>query len=264
MLGRLRRVARVSGYGVKQVFGTVQGEGARAGTRAVFVRFTGCNMWSGDPSKREVGDGACAKWCDTDFFKGSVLTLAALLARMDVEWPADETPGDYRWCVLSGGEPCLQIDQALLNGLHASGWHVAVETNGTVANEAVTLLADWVCIAPKLLKNGSPSVIALPRANEVKVVLPGVVGGVGWTREMMRPLERLCPNDNLFVQPMDPLLEPTLVSQTALLHSLHSDPQRASAAKVAMAANEAACLAFVKAHPRWRLGAQLHKHWGVP
>src|SRR5690606_25902824 len=120
-------------YRVKAVWRTLQGEGAWAGRPAVFARLVGCNMWTGYERDRdrdaERTGAACPRWCDTDFTKENAVRLTApdLAARMR------RVGGGIRFCVLTGGEPLLQLDAALVRALHAAGFEVAVETNGTVA-----------------------------------------------------------------------------------------------------------------------------------
>ncbi len=161
--------------GIKEVFCTLQGEGVRAGTKAVFVRFTGCNLWDGMPLHRDKGEGSCAKWCDTDFFKGKVMSTEDLLAAMHDAWGEGDVHDD-RWVVLTGGEPCLQIDKELMEALQSEDWSVAIETNGTVANEVVSENADWICIAPKLRANdGEVTTLLMSRA---EITTFWLVGGL--------------------------------------------------------------------------------------
>jgi 7-carboxy-7-deazaguanine synthase len=134
-------------YSVKEIFYTLQGEGGQAGMPAVFCRFAGCNLWSGRESDR---DSAVCRFCDTDFVStdgtlGGKFASADLLAdTIAAQWPAADT--EHRLTVLTGGEPLLQVDPALIAGLHARGFRIAVESNGTVlAPEGI----DWLCISPK-------------------------------------------------------------------------------------------------------------------
>ena len=165
-----------STYRVKNVFPTVQGEGFWAGRPAVFVRLVGCNMWSGYAADRERDaqrTGAdCPRWCDTDFTKeGSTPYTAAELTQQmrDLGGPID-------FCVLTGGEPFLQADAALIQAMHAAGYTVAIETNGTVAlAEAFTDQAtgeistpDWITCSPKLPEKH----LTLERFDELKLVVP--------------------------------------------------------------------------------------------
>jgi organic radical activating enzyme len=240
-------------YAIKAVFNTLQGEGARAGARSVFVRFVACNLWSGDPAKRAEGKGACAAWCDTSFVGGEHLTTVDLCARMNAEWP--EKLGEERWCVLTGGEPLLQVNQTLLDTLHYAGWKVAVETNGTVWPLAGGLTLDWICVSPKK----SPLPVLIKRAHEVKVVLPGAGGDfAGWTDEELEGLRSRIQADHYFVQPQDPI-DPAFV-EVSHLHGHGGDGHQ----RAVYRANLARCIEFVRTHPDWRLGCQLHKFWNLP
>lgn len=152
-------------YRVKEVFLTLQGEGAHAGRPAVFCRFTGCNLWSGREEQR--ADAVC-RFCDTDFVGtdgpgGGVFRGAdALAAHVRSLWPG-AGPG---FVVCTGGEPTLQLDEELVAALHAVDLEVAIETNGT---RPVAAGVDWVCLSPKA---GAP--VVLDRADELKLVFPQV------------------------------------------------------------------------------------------
>ena len=124
-------------YAVKEVFLTLQGEGVNSGRRAVFVRFAGCNLWSGREQDRA---GAVCKFCDTDFMGGKKYSPASLCAKIA------ETGGAGGLVVLTGGEPALQVDNALIAALHDTGCEVAIETNGTLP---LPTGIDWVCLSPK-------------------------------------------------------------------------------------------------------------------
>lgn len=243
-------------YGIKSVFDTLQGEGGRAGARSVFVRFSGCNLWDGNPLHRDVGVGPCAKWCDTDFRKGVMMDLDALLAAMNELWP--RTDGVQRWAVLTGGEPLLQVDHNLINALHADGWAVALETNGTIATD---IAFDLVSVSPK-----RGTTLKITRATEVKVVLPGSVApGDGWTHDELVALESTIRAQRYFVQPQDAMLDDGGIGNTALLH----DPETAdhSLAQFATARYTQAvaqCFEFVRARPKWRVSLQLNKYIGLP
>lgn len=243
-------------YAIKEIFGTLQGEGLRAGARSVFVRMAGCNLWSGRAEDRAAGKGPCARWCDTDFFKGTQTSIPELLARMSDAWgPA--TDGD-RWCVITGGEPGLQVDDALVDALHGAGWKVAVETNGTCESPALRR-CDHLCLSPK---RGTPWT-SLGHAHEVKVILPGAVPGeVGWQLDELRAIEAMAidAGATLFVQPQDPLVDAAFVEETYLKRSTgDASPMLASQFRVHLQQ----CLDWIAAHPRWRLSAQLHKYIGV-
>lgn len=152
-------------YMVKELFYTLQGEGGQAGRPAVFCRFAGCNLWSGREEDR--GSAQC-QFCDTDFvgvdgLGGGKFASPVSLARSAASlWPTEEKK--YRFVVLTGGEPLLQVDEMLIAALHAEGFSVAVETNGTIP---VPSGVDWVCVSPK---GGMP--LAQTTGNELKLVFP--------------------------------------------------------------------------------------------
>ncbi|OAN66814.1 7-carboxy-7-deazaguanine synthase [Sphingomonas sp. TDK1] len=151
-------------YAVKEMFLTLQGEGINAGARAVFVRFAGCNLWSGREEDRAT---AICRFCDTDFVGmdglggGRFEHATALVDAVEGHWG----PGrEARFVVLTGGEPMLQIDDALVNALHARGFRIAIESNGTLP---VHPGIDWVCISPK-----AGSEVVQRRGDELKLVWP--------------------------------------------------------------------------------------------
>jgi 7-carboxy-7-deazaguanine synthase len=173
---------------VKEMFYTLQGEGANAGQPAVFCRFTGCNLWSGREEDRST---AICQFCDTDFVGtdgthggkfDSAQALAAVIASF---WPASDT--QHRFVVLTGGEPLLQVDEALVDALHAQGFSIAVETNGTVLPPKGI---DWLCMSPKA---GSQRV--LETGQELKLVFPQV----GAEPALYESLNF----DHFYLQPMD-------------------------------------------------------------
>ncbi len=152
-------------YSVKEIFYTLQGEGAQAGMPAVFCRFAGCNLWSGREQDRE---SATCRFCDTDFvgtdgtLGGKYADARSLADQIEAQWPGDDRA--HRLTVLTGGEPLLQVDAALIAALHARGFRIAVESNGTVAApEGI----DWLCVSPKA---GAPWV--QQQGQELKVVWP--------------------------------------------------------------------------------------------
>ena len=169
---------RARRYAVKAVWPTLQGEGAWAGRAAVFVRFAGCNMWSGYEADRErdaarTGAG-CPFWCDTDFTKEGAAKLSAD-ALVDEVRAAAGNRDPIRFVVLTGGEPLLQADAALIRALHAADFEVAVETNGTVAlrdafrDSAGDLVPpDWIVCSPKLPEEA----LVLEVCDELKLVVP--------------------------------------------------------------------------------------------
>ena len=153
-------------YAVKELYYTLQGEGAQAGRAAVFLRFTGCNLWSGRAEDRGRGAGGCSAWCDTDFVGtdgpgGGRYPADALAERVAATWAGQ---GGARLVVCTGGEPLLQLDAALIDALHARGFAIAIETNGT---QPVPPGIDWVCVSPKA---GAPLVVE--RGDELKLVHP--------------------------------------------------------------------------------------------
>ncbi|RSV34257.1 7-carboxy-7-deazaguanine synthase [Sphingomonas sp. ABOLE] len=151
-------------YAVKEMFLTLQGEGVNAGARAVFVRFAGCNLWSGREEDRAT---AVCRFCDTDFVGidglggGRFADAAALVDAVEGHWGPGQ---DKRFVVLTGGEPMLQIDDALVEALHARGFRIAIESNGTLP---VHPGIDWVCISPK-----AGSEVVQRRGDELKLVWP--------------------------------------------------------------------------------------------
>lgn len=151
-------------YSVKEIFFTLQGEGAQAGRPAVFCRFAGCNLWSGREADRAT---AICRFCDTDFVGtdgsggGRFTDAVALADAVAAAWPCGGRP----FVVCTGGEPLLQLDTALVEALHERDFEVAVETNGTVAPAPPGI--DWVCVSPKA---GAP--LRLTAGDELKVVVP--------------------------------------------------------------------------------------------
>lgn len=216
-------------YTVKEVYYTLQGEGVQAGRPAVFVRFTGCNLWSGRERDRDKGPGACSAWCDTDFVGtdgpggGRFETAAALATAVREKWPSlpESSLGGARFVVCTGGEPLLQLDEALVTALHDRGFEVAVETNGTRLPPPGI---DWVCVSPK-----AGSELVLTTGHELKLVFPQA----GAEPERFESLDF----EHLLLQPLD-------------------DHEREE--------NTAAALEYCLAHPRWRLSLQTHKYLGIP
>ena len=176
-------------YTVKEIFYTLQGEGANAGRAAVFCRFTGCNLWTG---REEDRANAVCQFCDTDFigtgpdggrFKGAGPLADEVAAR----WPASGDSPARRLVVCTGGEPLLQLDAPLIDAFHARGFEVAVETNGT---QAAPDGIDWICVSPK-----ATAPLVLTRGHELKLVYP----------QADAPPERFSSLafDHFFLQPMD-------------------------------------------------------------
>jgi 7-carboxy-7-deazaguanine synthase len=219
-------------YTVKEIFYTLQGEGANAGRAAVFCRFAGCNLWTGREQDRHR---AVCQFCDTDFVGvgpdgGRFASAEALAFTVAERWRegAGELP-DAAWehgaaplVVCTGGEPLLQLDQAAVDALHAAGFEVAVETNGTQpAPEGL----DWICVSPK-----ANTTLALTAGDELKLVYPQAQPEAQPER-----FERLAFR-HFYLQPMD-------------------GPD--------VAANTRAAIAYCLAHPRWRLSVQTHKAVGI-
>ncbi|HYD72426.1 MAG TPA: 7-carboxy-7-deazaguanine synthase [Candidatus Binatia bacterium] len=173
-------------YAVKETFFTLQGEGARTGRPAVFVRFAGCNLWSGREQDR--ADAICT-FCDTQFVGtdgdggGKFETPEVLAEAAAALWPG----GGARYVVCTGGEPLLQVDPPLIDALHAKGFEIAIETNGTIAAPPGI---DWICVSPK-----AGADFVQRSGNEIKLVFPQP----GAEPERFTD----CAFDNFFLQPMD-------------------------------------------------------------
>ncbi len=211
-------------YAIKEMFLTLQGEGVHAGRRAVFCRFTGCNLWSGLEKDRA---SAICQFCDTDFVGmngdggGRFSDATALVSAAESVWGA---PTDRRFIVLTGGEPMLQVDGKLITALHEAGFEIAIESNGTLE---VPRTIDWICISPKA---GSETIQR--SGDELKLVWPQSDSDWNAMQDWDFP--------NLLVQPMDARGDDAL-SQ----------------------ANLTSAIAFVQANPKWRLSLQTHKILGL-
>lgn len=175
-------------YSVKEMFYTLQGEGAQAGRPAVFLRFAGCNLWSG---REEDRAGAVCDFCDTEFVGidgeggGKFTTPAALAQAVTALWP---DPGQGKpYVVCTGGEPLLQLDPSLIEALHAAGFEIAVETNGTIAAPDGI---DWICVSPK-----AAAPLRQTSGHELKLVYPQRLA-------MPERFEALA-FQHFFLQPMD-------------------------------------------------------------
>lgn len=211
-------------YAVKEIYFTLQGEGARTGRAAVFLRFAGCNLWSG--RERHRADAVC-RFCDTDFVGtdgpggGSFDSADALAAAVAGQWPTGATRG-RPYVVCTGGEPLLQLDTAAIDALHGRGFEIGVETNGTlVAPPGI----DWLCVSPK-----ANAVLQQRSGDELKLVFPQ-------PEPEARP-ERFEDLDfaHFFLQPCD-------------------DARRAE--------NTRAAIDYCLRHPQWRLSVQTHKVVGI-
>lgn len=174
-------------YAVKEIFLTLQGEGAQAGRRAVFCRFAGCNLWTGREKDRHK---AVCRFCDTDFV-GTDGTLGGKYA--DAETLADTIAESWgagageRYVVLTGGEPMLQVDGALIDALHGAGFTIAIESNGTLP---VPRSIDWICISPK-----AGSELVQTSGDELKLVWPQpgsdveALAALNFTHRLVQPLD---------------------------------------------------------------------------
>lgn len=213
-------------YRIKEIFYTLQGEGAQSGRPAVFCRFAGCNLWSG----REVDRAAAiCRFCDTEFVGtdgpggGKFATAGALAAAIVARWPVTTLPKARPYVVCTGGEPLLQLDAALIAALHGRGFEVAVETNGT---QLAPPGLDWICVSPK-----ANAPLRLSQGDELKLVYP-------------QPEPEAQPEcfvdlafQHFFLQPLD-------------------GPKRE--------VHTRAAVAYCLAHPPWRLSLQTHKGLGIP
>lgn len=176
-------------YSVKEIFYTLQGEGAQTGRAAVFCRFSGCNLWSGREADRA---SAICRFCDTDFADtngpggGKFASAEALAAAIAAQWPRQAAPGKP-YVVCTGGEPLLQLDAELIAALHARAFEIAVETNGTIAAPAGI---DWICVSPK-----AGTELKQTTGDELKLVYP----------QAEAPPEKFAALGfrNFFLQPMD-------------------------------------------------------------
>ena len=174
-------------YAVKECFLTLQGEGVQSGSRAVFLRFAGCNLWSGREQDRATAE---CRFCDTDFFGtdgeggGKFQSAEELAAHVEAAWGGGD---ERRLVVITGGEPMLQLDEALIEALHGRGFRVAAESNGTLP---ATAGIDWLCISPK-----AGTEVVQRGGDELKLV---------WPQEGMEPAElEGWAFDHFLVQPMD-------------------------------------------------------------
>jgi 7-carboxy-7-deazaguanine synthase (Cx14CxxC type) len=210
-------------YQVKEIFYTLQGEGANAGRPAVFCRFAGCNLWNGRESGRSR---AVCRFCDTDFVGtdgpggGSFRTPAALTAAIAAAWEGHAHRRAGKFVVCTGGEPLLQVDAPLIDSLHLAGFEIAVETNGT---QPAPDGLDWICVSPK-----AGAGLALTSGDELKLVFPQH----GAEPELFEEMNFA----RLLLQPMD-------------------GPDAAG--------NTRQAVEYCLAHPQWRLSLQTHKLLGI-
>ncbi|MEM7576551.1 MAG: 7-carboxy-7-deazaguanine synthase [Planctomycetota bacterium] len=221
----------MAGYRVKEIYATLQGEGAQAGHAAVFLRFAGCNLWSG---REEDRASATCQFCDTDFVgvdgpNGGRFpdpdALARAVERVWVE-PLDDQAADLnRLVVCTGGEPMLQLDGPLIDALHEHGFHVAVETNGTrpLPTPGNSGNVDWITVSPK-----AGATLTLTTGDELKLVFP------------------------------QPTLMPESVAHLDFKH-FYLQPMDGPNAE----ANTAAAIRYCQQHPQWRFSLQTHKYVGL-
>ncbi len=195
-------------YSIKEIFYTLQGEGINAGRPAVFCRFTGCNLWSG--RERDRASAVCS-FCDTDFIGtdgpggGKFKTSEQLAQAVDECWP--KTPGGKKFVVLTGGEPMLQVDSAIIDALHDHDFEIAMETNGTFE---VPSSIDWICVSPK-----AGSELVQKSGSELKLVYP---------QEGSEPKKfSQLAFENFMLQPMDN--EQQAANTKAVINYCHTHPQ---------------------------------------
>jgi 7-carboxy-7-deazaguanine synthase len=211
-------------YAVKEIYYTLQGEGHHTGRPAVFLRFAGCNLWSGAEQDRA---GAVCRFCDTDFVGtdgpggGKFASAESLAAAVRAAWTEGWTVAARPYVVCTGGEPLLQLDGALIGALHAAGFEIGVETNGTLpAPEGI----DWLCVSPK-----AGASLTQTGGDELKLVYP---------QEGVDPSDFAeLAFDWFYLQPMD---GPDVEANTTL------------------------AMRYCFEHPQWRLSLQTHKLLGLP
>lgn len=210
-------------YAVKEIFLTLQGEGVHAGRRAVFLRFSGCNLWSGREADRA---SAICQFCDTDFVgtdgeNGGRYDAVGLAAKVAELWGGGT---DNRFVVITGGEPMLQVDDGIVDALHAHAFQIAIESNGTIK---VHPGIDWICISPK-----AGSDVIQRTGDELKLVWPQPTSDLDAMEQWQFA--------HFLIQPMD-------MGDAALNATSVSEATR-----------------FVMARPKWRLSLQNHKILGLP
>ena len=211
-------------YLVKEIYYTLQGEGAQVGRPAVFCRFSRCNLWTGHESQRSR---AICQFCDTDFVGtdgpggGRFKCSDDLAAAIRAAWGGEAHPGVEPYVVCTGGEPLLQLDAVAVDALHGVGFKVGVETNGTKDPPPGL---DWICVSPKA---GAP--LVLDHGHELKLVYPQPAASP-------EAFEHLA-FERFSLQPMD-------------------GPERQK--------NTALAVDYCLAHPQWRLSLQTHKYLGIP
>ncbi len=218
-------------YAVKEMYLTVQGEGVQTGLPAVFMRFAGCNLWSGLERDRAA---AVCRFCDTDFVGmdgpngGRFKTAEDLVEAVARHWPGGGQP----WVVCTGGEPILQLDAKLISAFHAAGFKIAVESNGTLkAPEGI----DWLCVSPK----ANAKLVQLS-GHELKLVFPQDENQPSDFEHLDFEYFSLQPRDDAYLGEVD------------------------AAGAPKKAAHMQAAFDYCMANPKWRLSVQTHKWIGVP
>lgn len=218
-------------YKVNEIFFTLQGEGAHSGIPAVFVRFSGCNL-------------RCP-WCDTEFSEYTEMTAEQIVTQMKELY---DLPNERRkMCVLTGGEPSLQVDKPLIDALHAAGFYICIETNGT---RPLPDGIDWITCSPKMIayphplpkgKGEKPSPLALQKVNEVKVVFTGTYDPEIWRSQLEA--------EHWMLQPLR-YTGDWLIENVDAWEDDRND-------------NLDDTVRYILAHPFWRLSVQLHKIAGL-
>ncbi|MEP1229546.1 MAG: 7-carboxy-7-deazaguanine synthase [Litorimonas sp.] len=221
-------------YSVKEIFLTIQGEGMQAGIPAVFLRFSGCNLWSGLERDRAA---AICKFCDTDFIGtdgnngGKFQTAEDLAQAVTQEWRG---VGGQKWVVCTGGEPLLQLDTTLIAALHEAGFKVAVETNGTIKAPDGSERIDWLCVSPK-----ANAPLVQTSGDELKLVYPQNENNPKDFEGLNFSIFSLQPRDDSFLS----------ADMSAL--KTHQSPHLK------------AVIEFCLSNPQWRISLQTHKIMGI-
>jgi len=219
-------------YSVKELFLTIQGEGAQVGKTAVFCRFTGCNLWSGREEDRST---AVCQFCDTDFVGsngpggGRFESAQVLAAAINKAW--GQADPAHKYVVFTGGEPMLQLDPPLIHALHDCGFQIAIETNGTIMAPSGI---DWICVSPKhgaelVQREGNELKLVIPQAGHLRRDFPDSLIG------LLKEYEAL-PFDHFLLQPLD---GPELKSNSEL------------------------AIRICQSRPLWKLSTQTHKILGI-
>lgn len=221
----------MSGYRVKEMFYSLQGEGARSGRAAVFCRFSKCNLWNGREDSRAT---SVCRFCDTDIVGidgqngGAFDDAEALAHAITALWPDTKSAHGKPYVIFTGGEPLLQLDTELINAMHQLGFEVAIETNGTLpAPEGI----DWICLSPK-----STAAIVLERCDELKLVYP--------QDDALPETFASFPAQHYFLSPM-------------------ASPHIRAGSDDTRHDNTRKALDYCRNHPQWRLTLQMHKLLGI-